>query len=122
MTDANSVTCLFDGLREREDRVIQQLWDRYFARLVKLAGARMPRDRRRMFDEEDVALSAFQSFCDRAARDSSPNWLTVTICGDCSPLSPRANCTTIFGINPVKNEAAASRLSRCSTRATSAKS
>ncbi len=32
----------------------------------------MPRDRRRMFDEEDVALSAFQSFCDRAARGQFP--------------------------------------------------
>ncbi len=71
MSKANSVTCLLDGLRDREDRVIQQLWERYFERLVKLASARMPRGRR-MFDEEDVALSAFHSFCDRAARGQFP--------------------------------------------------
>jgi hypothetical protein len=70
--EANSVTSLFEGLKDREDKVIQQLWDRYFVRLVKLASARMPRDRRREFDEEDVALSAFHSFCDRAARGQFP--------------------------------------------------
>jgi DNA-directed RNA polymerase specialized sigma24 family protein len=72
VSEANSVTRLFDGLKDREDEAIQQLWDRYFNRLVKLASARMPRDRRREFDEEDVALSAFHSFCDRAALGQFP--------------------------------------------------
>jgi DNA-directed RNA polymerase specialized sigma24 family protein len=42
---------------------IQRLWDRYFTRLVRLAGSRLPGHSRRAFDEEDVALSAFESFC-----------------------------------------------------------
>jgi DNA-directed RNA polymerase specialized sigma24 family protein len=72
VSQGDSVTCLIDGLRGGEDEVIRRLWDRYFERLVRLAGARMPRDRRRASDEEDVALSAFNSFCDRAARGQFP--------------------------------------------------
>jgi RNA polymerase sigma factor (sigma-70 family) len=40
----------------------QQLWERYFQRLVGLARARLDRHARRLNDEEDVALSAFASF------------------------------------------------------------
>jgi DNA-directed RNA polymerase specialized sigma24 family protein len=72
MAGSNSVTRLIGGLKDGEDEDIARLWDRYFERLVKLASARMPRDRRREFDEEDVALSAFHSFCDRAARGQFP--------------------------------------------------
>jgi DNA-directed RNA polymerase specialized sigma24 family protein len=72
MPDHNSITCLIGGLKDGENQVIQRLWDRYFDRLVRLAASRMPRDRRRELDEEDVALSAFQSFCDRAARGQFP--------------------------------------------------
>jgi len=72
MPDPNSITFLIGGLKDGENQVIQRLWDHYFDRLVRLAAARMPRDRRRELDEEDVALSAFQSFCDRAARGQFP--------------------------------------------------
>ena len=44
----------------------QRLWQRYFGRLVGLARARLQGQPRRAADEEDVALSAFASFC-RAA-------------------------------------------------------
>jgi DNA-directed RNA polymerase specialized sigma24 family protein len=72
VAENDSVTCLLGGLKTGEDEVIRRLWDLYFERLVRLAGARIPRDRRRAVDEEDVALSAFQSFCDRAARGQFP--------------------------------------------------
>ena len=52
----------------------QPLWERYFARLVRLAQARL-RARRRpgaAEDEEDAALSAFDSFCRAAAQGSFP--------------------------------------------------
>src|SRR5262249_31371781 len=42
------------------------LWDRYFERLVRLAQNKLSARLRRAADEEDVALSAFHSFC-RAA-------------------------------------------------------
>jgi DNA-directed RNA polymerase specialized sigma24 family protein len=48
------------------------LWERYFARLVTLARARLRAAPRAAADEEDVALSAFDSFCRRAAAGRFP--------------------------------------------------
>ena len=58
-----SVTCWIEGLRQGNELSAQQLWERYFSRLVRIAGAKLPRGVRRDFDEEDVALSAFHSLC-----------------------------------------------------------
>jgi ECF sigma factor len=69
---ANSVTMWIDGIKAGDGSDIRRLWDRYIERLVRLAGARLPAQRRRSFDEEDVALSAFQSLCDRAGRGQFP--------------------------------------------------
>jgi DNA-directed RNA polymerase specialized sigma24 family protein len=44
----------------------QPLWQRYFQRLVGLARKKLQGNKPRVGDEEDVALSAFDSFC-RAA-------------------------------------------------------
>jgi DNA-directed RNA polymerase specialized sigma24 family protein len=72
VADDGSVSRWLDGLKAGDDTDIQRLWDRYFQRLVRLAGARLPGHARRAFDEEDVALSAFHSFCDRAGRGQFP--------------------------------------------------
>ena len=72
MVQENSVTLWLDGIKAGDDKDIQRLFDRYFHRLVRLAGAKLPSYGRRSFDEEDVALSAFQSFCDRAGRGQFP--------------------------------------------------
>ncbi len=48
------------------------LWRRYFPRLVALARARLARAPRAAADEEDVALSAFDSFCRDAAAGRLP--------------------------------------------------
>ena len=74
MSDDGSISLWLEGLKAGDAADIQRLWDRYFHRLVGLASARLPRHARRDFDEEDVALSAFQSFCDRAGRGQFP-WL-----------------------------------------------
>jgi len=66
------VTRLLDGVKAGDGDDIQHLWNRYFQRLVRLAAAKLPGHCRRAFDEEDVALSAFQSFCDRAGRGQFP--------------------------------------------------
>jgi RNA polymerase sigma factor (sigma-70 family) len=50
----------------------QQLWERYFHELVRLARQRLGRTPRRAADEEDVALSAFDSFCRGAADGRFP--------------------------------------------------
>ena len=72
MPDDASVSGWLDGLRAGDQADIQRLWDRYFQQLVKLAGKKLPGHARREFDEEDVALSAFHSFCDRVGRGQFP--------------------------------------------------
>ena len=72
MSQGDSVTYWLDGLKAGDDNPIQRLWDRYFQRLVRLAGTRLPGHARRAIDEEDVALSAFQSFCDRVRKGEFP--------------------------------------------------
>jgi DNA-directed RNA polymerase specialized sigma24 family protein len=72
MASEVSVTHWLEGLKVGDDTDIERLWARYFHRLVRLASARLPAHCRRTFDEEDVALSAFQSFCDRAGRGQFP--------------------------------------------------
>jgi DNA-directed RNA polymerase specialized sigma24 family protein len=72
MPSENSVSRWLEGLREGNDADVQRLWDRYFQRLVHLASARLPGGARRVSDEEDVALSAFHSFCDRVGRGQFP--------------------------------------------------
>jgi DNA-directed RNA polymerase specialized sigma24 family protein len=70
--DDAPVTQWLAGAKAGNPADIQRLWDRYFPQLVRLAGAKLPGHARRAFDEEDVALSAFQSFCDRVGRSPSP--------------------------------------------------
>jgi DNA-directed RNA polymerase specialized sigma24 family protein len=72
MESENSVSLWLDGLREGNDADVKRLWDRYFRRLVNLASTRLPGHARRVTDEEDVALSAFHSFCDRVGRGQFP--------------------------------------------------
>jgi len=55
-------------LKDGDPRAAQQLWNTYFLRMVKVARARLHGASSRMADEEDVALSAFKSFC-RGTKD-----------------------------------------------------
>jgi len=63
MTSDGSVSHWIDSLKEGDAAAAQQLWERYFHRLVWLARRRLQAAPRRAADEEDVALSAFDSFC-----------------------------------------------------------
>jgi RNA polymerase sigma factor (sigma-70 family) len=58
----DSVAHWLRGIREGDGAAAQRLWERYFDRLVALAKQKLPPHAKRAFDEEDVALSAFQSF------------------------------------------------------------
>jgi DNA-directed RNA polymerase specialized sigma24 family protein len=71
-TNEHSVSQWLDGVKTGDSASIERLWNRYFERLVRLARGKLPGHCRRAFDEEDVAISAFQSFCDRAARGNFP--------------------------------------------------
>jgi DNA-directed RNA polymerase specialized sigma24 family protein len=70
--DDASVSQWLEGLRAGDDDDIRRLWERYFQKLVGLARARLPARSRRERDEEDVALSAFHSLCERAGRGQFP--------------------------------------------------
>ncbi len=70
-----SVTrCLLD-LQAGDGVAARFLWDRYFERLVRLARARLRASPRRSAeaDEEDVVLSAFDSFCAGTAGGRFPD-------------------------------------------------
>ena len=72
--DAGSVTRWIGALKEGDHGAAQALWERYFDRLVRLARKKLLAQRRLGADEdeEDAALSAFDSFCDGAARGRFP--------------------------------------------------
>jgi DNA-directed RNA polymerase specialized sigma24 family protein len=72
--DEGSVTCWIGDLKAGGDTAAQHLWQRYFDRLVHLAQARLRAARRpgAAEDEEDAALSAFDSFCRGVARGRYP--------------------------------------------------
>jgi len=55
------------------DEAAHQLWGRYFDQLVRLARARLRSAPRGPADEEDVALSAFNCFCQGAAAGRFPD-------------------------------------------------
>jgi DNA-directed RNA polymerase specialized sigma24 family protein len=63
----DSVTQWISALKQGDQAAAMGLWESYFRRLVGLARARLRDAPRRVADEEDVALSAFDSFC-RGAR------------------------------------------------------
>jgi len=55
-----------------DQEAAQKLWERYSRDLVRLARRKLEGIPRRVADEEDVALSAFRSFCGRLAAGSFP--------------------------------------------------
>jgi RNA polymerase sigma factor (sigma-70 family) len=62
MATANSVTFWIGQLKTGDAAAAQQVWERYFERLVRLARKKLRGRRPRLADEEDVALGAFDSF------------------------------------------------------------
>ena len=75
MSSEGSVTRWFDALQAGDPAAAQQLWERYFQRLVGLARQKLRDSRNGAADEEDVALSAFDSFCRNAETGRFPKLL-----------------------------------------------
>src|SRR5437879_2535662 len=73
MSSSPSVTVWIGQVKVGDRAAAQRLWERYCTRLVRLARASLPRGRRRLDDEEDVALSAMDSFLRAAERGRFPN-------------------------------------------------
>jgi DNA-directed RNA polymerase specialized sigma24 family protein len=72
--NAGSITRWIGDLKSGGDAAARQLWERYFERLVRLASKKLRNDRRArtVEDEEDAALSAFDSFCRGVERGRFP--------------------------------------------------
>jgi DNA-directed RNA polymerase specialized sigma24 family protein len=74
LEDGHSITGWLGDLKDGDQAAAQPLWERYFAKLVAVARSKLKRlpaagaDE----DEEDAALSAFNSFCTGAARGKFP--------------------------------------------------
>src|SRR4051812_22770710 len=68
MNSLSPVRVWVSQLKDGDPQAAEQLWNTYFLRMVKVARARLHGAASRMADEEDVALSAFKSFC-RGTKD-----------------------------------------------------
>jgi DNA-directed RNA polymerase specialized sigma24 family protein len=73
-SDEGSVTRWIADLKAGENAAVQPLWERYFACMVELARTRLRASRNKDAgsDEEDAALSAFDSLCAGLARGRFP--------------------------------------------------
>lgn len=63
MQPEGSVSTWLGLLKGGNTNAAQPLWERYFRQLVSLARSRLRETPRRVADEEDVAVCAFNSFC-----------------------------------------------------------
>ena len=69
----SSVSVWVEQLRAGDKGLpVEKLWERYFERLVVVARNNLGKLPRCVSDEEDVALSAFGSFCEGALRGRFP--------------------------------------------------
>ena len=72
MFSRGSVTGWIGQVKGGDEAAAQKLWERYFSRLVRLCRKRLADHPRRAYDEEDVALSAFDSFFQGAQKGNFP--------------------------------------------------
>jgi DNA-directed RNA polymerase specialized sigma24 family protein len=112
MSSTDPVTHWIDQLKAGDRAAIQPLWERYFPQMVRLARQRLRAAPRRLADEEDVALSAFDSFCRRAEagrfplltdRDSLWSYLIIYTVRKASHLI-RSECRQKRGGGQVQDE------------------
>jgi RNA polymerase sigma factor (sigma-70 family) len=66
MSSDGSVTGWIRGVKAGDEAALRQLWERYFPRLVRLAGTRLGDLPRRVADEEDVVQAVFTAFWEGA--------------------------------------------------------
>jgi len=59
----NSLYGWHQSLRDGSNRATERLWRMYFERMVRVARNKLGSTRRVAADEEDIAISAFKSFC-----------------------------------------------------------
>lgn len=73
LSSDSSVVRWLERLEEGDNSAAEALWNSYFLRLVKLADGRLQNKHRKVIDAEDIALSAFNSFCDGVKKKRFPS-------------------------------------------------
>jgi len=69
----DSISRWIERIKGGDEESARRLWERYFAKLVSHARRKLKQSPRRAADEEDVALSAFHSFCRAAEAGRFPD-------------------------------------------------
>lgn len=72
MTDNPSITNWIHQLRSGDEAAAEKIWTHYLSQLLRVARSRMGDLPRRVYDEEDAALSAFHLFTNRAQNNAFP--------------------------------------------------
>jgi DNA-directed RNA polymerase specialized sigma24 family protein len=73
MSHHDSISRWIQDVKQGNSAAVTALWHEYFEKLVRLARSKLGGVTGRMADEEDVALSAFKSFCKAAEQGRFPN-------------------------------------------------
>lgn len=68
MSDQGSITRLIGGLRTGDSEAESGVWERFYTRLLSIARQKLRNSNRRIADEEDIVVDAFDSFF-RGARN-----------------------------------------------------
>ncbi|MEZ6047269.1 MAG: ECF-type sigma factor [Planctomycetaceae bacterium] len=63
MNSSEQITTWIQQLQQGNSHAAQKLWEVYFQQMVELARQKLHGAKKGAADEEDVALSAFKSFC-----------------------------------------------------------
>lgn len=63
MASTEEITLWLNRLSDGEERAAEVIWNQYFEKLTRYARRKLEGMPRRVLDEEDVALSAMNSFC-----------------------------------------------------------
>lgn len=73
MSRDDPVTHWIDELRRAEEAAAQNLWNHFVSRLYELGRNKLRPETRRVYDEEDAAVSAFHSVCAGIAAGRFPD-------------------------------------------------
>lgn len=72
MSDEHSITQFISGLLNGDSMAANEIWNRYYSRLLSLAAHKLQNCPRRVLDEDDVVLAAFENFFREAPENKFP--------------------------------------------------
>ena len=72
MNDDDPVSVWIEQLRTADESAARGVWEHFAARLCAMARAKLHSDTRKVYDEEDAALSMFRSVCEGMATGRFP--------------------------------------------------